>query len=181
MILFFGPAGSGKSTQAKMIASDTSWRWLSMGQMLRNTDDNDVHAILKKGELVPIETVNKVLDSVLVHLKSNEKVILDGYPRQIDQAAWFIDECKRHDISVDLAINFEVHMEELLARIKLRGRSDDTKESINRRIAIYHAEIDPILNLLSNNNIKVVSVDGIGTPKEIHERVKEELSKCKLM
>lgn len=180
MILFFGPAGSGKSTQAQMLVDNFGWKWLSMGQLLRDTEDAEVHKIQKIGALVPIEKVNQVLDEALLKISPDEKIVLDGYPRQLDQAVWFIDKCKLHGIKIGLAVNFDVHMEELLERMELRGRIDDTPESIAMRIKIYHTEIDPILNLLSKNNIKVVSVDGIGTPEEIHSRVVKELKECKL-
>lgn len=181
MILFFGPAGSGKSTQAQMLVGNYNFNWLSMGQLLRDTDDAEVHEIMKSGALVPIDKVNQVLDEALIEIPFGQSVILDGYPRQLNQAIWFVDKCKLHKIKIDLAVNFDVHMEELLERMELRGRADDTKESINKRIAIYHQEIDPILNFLAKNNIKIVTIDGVGLPEDIHQRVVKELKECKLL
>lgn len=180
MIIFFGLAGSGKSAQAQMLVDGNGWKWLSMGQLLRDTSDSEVHAFQLKGILVPIEKVNQVLCEALDKLASAEKVILDGYPRQIDQAQWLVSNCKSRNFPIELAINFDVDMEELLRRMGLRGRDDDTPESINERLSIYHKEIDPILGFMSQNNIKVVHVDGIGTPEQVHDRVTKELVECDL-
>ena len=106
---------------------------------------------------------------------------MDGYPRQIDQAHWLVDECASLNIPIQLAINFDVNMEELLKRMELRGRDDDTPESINERLATYHKEIDPILSFLAETGAKAVHVDGVGTIEQIHDRVLSELSKCKLV
>ena len=180
MILFFGPAGSGKSAQAQMLVDNLGWKWLSTGQLMRDTSDEEIHEFQRKGILVPNEKVNEVLDNALTENASVEKLILDGYPRQLDQAHWLIDKCKKLNIPIIIAINFDVYMEELMKRMKLRGRNDDTPESINERLAIYHREIDPILNLLSENGTVVSHVDGVGTVEEIHNRVVKELVECKL-
>ncbi len=181
MILFFGPAGSGKSTQAQMIVDEQGYKWLTTGQLLRDTPDEEVHEYQRKGVLVPFEKVNEVLHSALVENSKVNKLILDGYPRQMDQAHWIIDETKKLQMPIELAINFDVEMEELLKRMTLRGRDDDTPDSINERLSIYHKEIDPILSLLSENGTQVVHVDGSGTPDEIHDRVVKVLSECQLI
>jgi len=180
MILFFGPAGSGKSAQAQALVDENGWKWLSIGQLLRDTPNEETHEFQRKGVLVPFEKVNEVLHEALADNVGVEKLILDGYPRQINQAHWLVEECVSLDIPIQLAINFDVNMEELLKRMELRGRDDDTPDSINERLATYHKEIDPILGYLSETGVKAAHVDGVGTIEEIHDRVLNELSKCKL-
>lgn len=180
MILFFGPAGSGKSDQAQMMVDSEGWSWISMGQLLRDTTDPEVHEFQQKGSLVPIEKVNQVLGETLDKEMPADKLILDGYPRQLNQASWLLENCKSRNINIELAVNFDVDTEELLKRMALRGRSDDTPESINERLSIYHKEIDPILDLLSSNGVKVVHVDGVGTREDVHIRAVEVISKRNL-
>ncbi len=177
MILFFGSAGSGKSTQAQMMVDDGGWSWVSTGQLLRDTTDKEVHEFQKKGVLVPIEKVNQVLAETLDKEAPAKNLILDGYPRQLDQALWLLENCKSRGINIDLAINFDVDMEELLNRMNSRGRVDDTPEAINSRLAIYHEEIDPILDVLSSSGVKVVHINGIGAREDIHIRTSEVISK----
>lgn len=180
MILFFGPAGSGKSAQAQLLVDNLGWKWLSTGQLMRDSSDEEIHEFQRKGVLVPNEKVNEVLENALKENASVGKLILDGYPRQLDQAHWLMDECKKLNISIKMAINFDVNMEELIKRMELRGRNDDTPESINERLAIYHREIDPILNLLSENGTVVSHIDGVGSYEDIHARVLKELAIRKL-
>ncbi len=180
MILFFGPAGSGKSAQAQIMVDNEGYNWLSMGQLLRDTPDEEVHEFQRKGILVPIEKVNEVLSAALVEHKDDKKLLIDGYPRSVDQAHWIIDKCKSINLPMDLAINFDVDTEELLKRMELRGRNDDTPESIRERLGIYERESTPIFNLFAENGIKVVHVDGVGSVEEIHDRVMKELVACKL-
>jgi len=176
MILFFGPAGSGKSVQAQLLVNKNGWQWLSTGQLLRDTPDPEVHAFQVRGVLVPTENVNQVLDAALAKSRLVEgRLILDGYPRDVEQVRWLIGDCKKYGITIKQAINFEVPLQELLKRMKLRGRDDDTPEAIKERLAIYRREIDPILELLSQNGTQVDHIDGTGTPEEIHDRVVEKV------
>lgn len=180
MILFFGPAGSGKSAQAQILVDNNGWKWLSMGQLLRDTPDEEVHEFQRQGVLVPIVKVNQVLSDALIESASVKKLLLDGYPRRIDQAQWLLDKCSALNIPISLAINFDVDLEELLKRMQLRGRDDDTPEAINERLAIYNSESSPIFELFTKNGIKVVHVDGVGSLEDIHDRVMKELVECKL-
>jgi len=177
MILFFGPAGSGKSAQAQMMVDGDGWSWLSMGQLLRDTPDEEVHEFQRKGILVPLEKTNEVLFAALEAHKNDKKLLLDGYPRSLVQAHWFLDKCKSINLPVELAINFDVNMEELLKRMELRGRSDDTPDSIKERLGVYQRESDPIFQLFTENGVEVIHVDGVGTVDEIHARVMKEISK----
>ena len=180
MVIIFGPAGSGKSVQGQILAARQSWRWLSMGQLLRDTPDEEVHEFQRQGVLVPIAKVNQVLGDALTEAASVEKLLLDGYPRRMDQAQWLLDKCAALKIPITLAINFDVDLEELLKRMQLRGRDDDTPEAINERLAIYNSESSPIFELYAKNGTKIVHVNGVGSIEEIHDRVMKELVECKL-
>lgn len=180
MILFFGPAGSGKSVQAQIMVDEEGWNWISMGQLLRDTPDEEVHEYQQKGILVPLEKTKEILGASLEFHQDDKKLLLDGYPRSLEQAQWFLDKCRSIKLPVEVAINFDVNTKELLGRMKLRSRSDDTPESIKERLAIYNRESGQIFDLFLKNKIKVVHVDGVGPVAEIHDRVMEVLTECKL-
>ena len=82
MIVFFGPAGAGKSVQGQMLAARNGWRWLSAGQLLRDTRDPELFAQMRTGGLVNPEKVNKLIGEALGRAKDIDRVVLDGYPRQ---------------------------------------------------------------------------------------------------
>lgn len=181
MILLFGPAGSGKSAQAELLINNYGWCWLSVGQLLRDTDDEEIHEYQRKGVLVPAEKMNRILGEALQKEQSTKKLILDGYPRNIEQAEWLIDRCQELDIKIDCIINLNVHIEELLKRMELRGRDDDNPEAIKERLAIYNRESSSIFRLLEKSvGVKTSQIDGVGTFEEVHERIVKELKRCRL-
>ena len=82
MIIFFGPAGSGKSLQGQKLAEKHNWKWMSIGQMLRDRKDPELEEIMKQGKLVPDELVVEMMhDAVVKADEAGFNAILDGYPR----------------------------------------------------------------------------------------------------
>ena len=80
MIIFFGPAGAGKSVQGQMLAARQGWRWLSAGQLLRDTHDIELIKEMQTGQLVSPERVNRLVGEALVRAKSIDRVIVDVFP-----------------------------------------------------------------------------------------------------
>ncbi len=171
MIIFFGPAGSGKSTQGRAIADKYGWRWLSVGQVLRETGQFD--EILKRGELVDDETVVRLMNKQIEFAEAEGMdVVLDGYPRDKKQTEIMLsDEESQFFDNINGAIILEVPREELWKRIEARGREDDTKESFKRRFEIFEQNICSILPLLEERNVKIIRVDGVGDYDEVTERI----------
>lgn len=180
MILIFGPAGAGKSVQGQVLAARQGWRWLSAGQLLRDTRDDEVLKLQQKGELVPDEKINKIVGESLGKASNIDKVILDGFPRNSDQARWLIDSQPQHGRSIGLVLVLEVPRSEIIKRLELRGRADDTIEIIDARIKQYRQEMYPILGFFTDNGINIAHIDGVGTVGQIHDRIMEELSAYKL-
>lgn len=175
MIILFGPAGSGKSTQGRTIADKYGWRWLSVGQVLRDT--GKYADILKKGELVDDATVVKLMGEQIARANAEGmEVILDGYPRDKKQTEIMLaDENAEFFEEVDLAIVLEVPKEELWQRIETRGREDDAKEVVERRFEIFEENIGAILPTLEERGIPVVKVDGVGDYDAVTERIEKEV------
>ncbi len=167
MIVFFGPAGAGKSVQGQILAARNGWRWLSAGQLLRDTHDIEVLKQMQTGQLVDPEKVSKLMGDAVKRSKDIDHVILDGYPREIGQA--------HHGRDIKLVIVLEVPKSELLKRLEVRGRLDDTPEVIDERLKIYRTEIYPILTYLTEKSINIVHIDGVGTVGQVHDRIMEEL------
>lgn len=175
MILFFGPAGSGKSLQGQLLAARHSWEWLSTGNMLRCSKNEEVVTCLREGNLVSNELTNKVVEEALADNQEAGNLVLDGYPRNTEQAQWLINRQESGDLKVDLAIVFEVPRQELVRRLDRRGRGDDTPEAIDIRLGIYRKEIYPILSFLSGEDVPIVHINGVGTVGEVHDTVNAEL------
>jgi adenylate kinase len=180
MIVFFGPAGAGKSVQGQILAARHGWRWLSSGQLLRDSRDPEIAELMRTGALVGSEQTNEVIADALERAKSIDKVILDGYPRKIEQAKWLVETQPRHERSINLAIVLEVPRAELEKRLKVRGRVDDTAEVIEERLNIYRQEIYPILTFLTEQKIKISHIEGTGTVGQVHDRIESELQALKI-
>jgi len=181
MIIFFGPAGAGKSVQGQLLAARNGWRWLSAGQLLRDTHDIELIKQMQTGKLVDIEKVNHLMVDALKRAKSIDRVILDGFPRQLSQAEWLIKTQPEHQRSIAIVIVLEVPRSELLKRIEVRGRADDTPEAVDERLKIYRTEIYPILTYLTEQGVNIAHIDGTGSVGQVHDRIMEELEACKLV
>ena len=168
MIILFGLAGSGKGTQGKALSEIFGWRWISVGQVLRET--GEYAEIMNRGELVEDDDVNRLRGMQIEKTEAEGyDVILDGYPRDEYQAEWFMDKFAE---KIDGAILLEVPKEELYERLALRGRDDDmSKESIDRRFEIAEQNFYSIFNLLEAKNIEIRKVNGVGSVEEVTNRL----------
>ena len=175
MIIFFGPAGAGKSVQGQILSARHGWRWLSAGQLLRDTRDAKIIEKMQTGELVSQKTISRVIGTALVKSKDLDNVIIDGYPRELPQAKWLVSNAPEHGRSIKLVVVLEVPRHEILKRLRLRGRADDTPEAIDKRLTIYRSEVYPILDYFNDLGIPIVHMDGVGTVGEIHDKIEAEL------
>ncbi len=181
MIVFFGPAGAGKSVQGQMLAARHGWRWLSAGQLLRDTHDIELIKEMQTGALVNPEKVNKLMGDALKRATNIDRVILDGFPRQLEQAKWLIDSQPDHGRSIALVVVLEVPRSELMKRLEVRGRADDRPEVIEERLRIYRQEMYPVLSYFTEQHISIVHIDGTGSVGQVHDKIMEELEACKLV
>lgn len=181
MIIFFGPAGAGKSVQGQILAARHGWRWLSAGQLLRDTHDPKVIKEMAAGALVKTETVNKIMADAFSRGKDIKRLILDGFPRELSQAKWLVETLPEHKRSIGMVVVLEVPREELLERLQIRGRLDDTAEGINERLRIYRTQMYPILAYFNEQHVPIVHINGTGSVGQVHDRIESELETCSLV
>ena len=170
MIILFGLAGSGQGTQGKALSEIFGWRWLSVGEAIRQTGNYE--ETVNSGGLIPDEDVIKIMDKQIEKAEAEGfDVILDGYPRDIVQARYIMDTMAE---KIDGAIILDVSKEELYERLALRGREDDReKESIDRRFDIFEQNISQIVPLFESHRVPVERVNGSGKIEEITDRLVE--------
>lgn len=175
MIVFFGPAGAGKSVQGQLLSARYGWRWLSAGQLLRDSRDPELHKIMSTGKLVPSEVTNDLMSDAIIKAQDIDHVILDGYPREMAQAEWIIDNQPEYRRDIALVLVLEVPKSELLKRLTIRGRADDTPEAIDERLRVYRQEMYPILSYFTEKGVNIAHIDGVGTVGQVHDRIVEEV------
>ena len=171
MILMFGPAGAGKSLQGQFLALRHNWSWFSAGQLLRDAKNPEITEIMEKGNLVPPEMVNRTVLKKLDDQFDLKKVILDGYPRSLDQAKALSEYLEKRlgREGVSLIVCFDVSTEEILRRLALRGRLDDNEATIRHRLDVYDSETQPLLDYYAERGVRIVHIDANRKPGEIFD------------
>jgi len=179
VILFFGPTGSGKSMQGQILAYRHGWKWLSMGQLLRDAKDPESFKYMQKGELVPNEISNRIVFAALDQVHG-EGVVLDGYPRALDQARDLVEHNKEKwgSAGIDLAIVLDVDHEDIMKRLALRdNRAGDDAESITRRLGIYLENSKQIFDYFTSQGVEVIHINGNNTVGQVHDEIEAKLMK----
>lgn len=178
MILFFGPPGSGKSVQGELLVKRNGWQWLSTGELFRKTSNDEVLRRMASGELINDELTNRVLHEALLKIEKTTRVVLDGYPRNTDQAEWLEQYLAGNNSEIECIILFEVPKAELIKRLSGRGRTEDSPEVIERRITIYHEQTKPVIDFYRKRGVPVYTIDGFGEVNTVHERIQAAVEAC---
>lgn len=172
-ILVAGPQGSGKTTQAKILADKIGACFIGTGDLLRefaNGESNDARHIkerMGKGELVDNLVVAGLVKDKLARPECQSGVVTDGYPRNFSQH-------ETYDPGFDKVIYLDISDEEAMKRLLARGREDDTPEAIRERLELYHEETKPLLEAYQDSG-KLVRVDGARPVEEIASDIEESV------
>ena len=148
-LLFLGAPGAGKGTQAELLSQTYCYSHLSTGELLRKEIEmntilgKQVKDIINRGELVSDELVLKIVKQNLN--KDNKGWILDGYPRNLSQANSLNEVLVEINQSLDIVFYLDIPEEVLIKRLLLRGRKDDTDETIRTRVNIYKKTTEPLI------------------------------------
>jgi adenylate kinase len=185
-VLFMGPPGAGKGTQAALVAKHFDIPQVSTGDIFRANvrSGTELGVVAKRymdaGEYVPDEVTNDMVRVRLGEDDARRGFLLDGYPRTVAQVAKLDEILEDLGTSLDGVIVLQVDGEELIARLLERartgGRADDTEEVIRHRQKVYAEQTTPLLTLYSDRGL-VVDVDGHGTVDEVSERIWDALAK----
>jgi len=173
-ILFVGPQGSGKSTQAKLLADYLKVPYISTGDIFRqlreagSEEGKRIREIYDLGKLIDDPTTVEIVKKRLSESDCVDGFILDGYPRNIEQV-------KLYDPGFDKVIYLKISDEEALKRLLARGRVDDTRELIAERLRIYHQLTDPILDYYQQKG-SLITIEGLGTIDDIQNQLREVVS-----
>ncbi len=148
-LLFLGAPGAGKGTQAEILSQTFSYLHLSTGELLRKEIDmntslgKQVKNIINRGELVSDELVLKIVRQNLD--KDNKGWILDGYPRNLSQANSLNEVLNEINQPLEVVFYLDIPEDVLIKRLLLRGRKDDTEETIKKRVKIYKKTTEPLI------------------------------------
>lgn len=189
-LVFLGPPGAGKGTQAARLAGVYNVAHVSTGEILRSNVARQTplgiqaKEYMSRGDLVPDSLIRNMIEHRLEEPDTKVGWILDGFPRNVNQAS-FVDELlskkmaseeiKNGDgASLFRVINLVVSDEVLVKRLLARGRADDNEETIRHRLQVHHQETEPLIEFYQNRD-QLVSVDGDRQVDAVAQALKEAI------
>ena len=177
-IVFLGPPGVGKGTQAQRLTELAGIAHLSTGEMLREAVENKTplglaaQKIMNQGQLVDDETVIQIVSERIDAADCQDGYLLDGFPRTRQQAEALDRLLAQRDRRLDHVILLTADEEILVERLMGRGRADDNQESIRMRLQQYRDATSPLIDYYSQQGV-LLSIDGCGTPDEVFELIRQ--------
>jgi adenylate kinase len=179
-VVLLGPPGAGKGTQAEKLAEKLEIPQISTGELFRRNIGNgtklglEAKRYLDAGDLVPSDLTNQLVDDRLNDPDTVDGFILDGYPRSLEQAKALHEMLERRGTDIDAVVEFRVTQDELLQRLKARGRADDTDDVILNRMKVYRDETAPLLEYYRD---ELKTVEAVGTVDEVFARALQALGR----
>ena len=185
-IALFGPPGSGKGTQSKLILEKYKLTYISTGDILRQEVAEatslglEVKSIMDKGDLVGDEIIMRIIEKHINDDSQSKGILFDGFPRTSAQCDRLEEMLGKMNTALNCMIFLDVPEEELcrrmLERAQISGRSDDNIETINRRLEEYREKTLPVMNFYAERG-KVHRIQGVGSIEEIFSKITEVISK----
>jgi len=184
-LLFLGPPGAGKGTQAQRLGARLGVPQISTGEMLRAAQASgsemgrQVKVIMERGELVPDAVVIRVVEERLGQPDARSGFILDGFPRTLEQAKALDGLLAKLGLRLERCVAIQVDEEELVDRLlrrsQLEHRTDDDEPTIRKRMDVYRERTAPLIAYYRGRGT-LAEVDGIGTVEEVARRIDEALA-----
>jgi adenylate kinase len=198
-IILLGAPGSGKDTQAESLQDALGYQIISTGNLMRIlAGHNDkVRDLMTRGELIPDSIVEDELISAFILLPEGQPVILDGYPRNLDQAKKLNEILKQNNRHLDKVILIDVTEKEAVKRISVRklcskcgnissekgdtcsecggrlsSREDDKPASVKKRFLVFSEATKPMIDYYKNEGVLAI-VDGNPTPDKVRDEIKK--------
>ncbi|HEV8024236.1 MAG TPA: adenylate kinase [Candidatus Nanopelagicales bacterium] len=179
-VVFMGPPGAGKGTQATLLASELGVPHISTGDIFRaNVAEGtelgkEAQRYMEAGEYVPDTVTNAMVRDRLTHDDCRPGFLLDGYPRTVEQVneldAMLRSAGQSLDVVVELTVEIDEVVERLVKRAHEQGRVDDSEEVIRRRLEVYAEQTSPLLQTYADRGL-LVQVDGMGHVTDVTARL----------
>ncbi len=192
-LIFLGPPGAGKGTQAKRLTDKYGIPQLSTGDMLRAAVSAGTEigkrakAVMDAGGLVSDDIVNQIVSERIEAPDCAKGFILDGYPRTVPQAKALADNMRKKNLALDAVIELKVDEEALIRRIENRVaetvaaggtvRSDDNPEAFRKRLTEYREKTAPLSSYYSEQG-ELVTLDGMADVDAVTEAIEGVLEKA---
>ena len=181
VIIFLGPPGSGKGTQAKMLSKKIDFQHISVGDLLRENISNNTKlgklatTYVDSGELVPDDLIIELVNSSVQSLQNNKDsqfsgMILDGFPRTINQASSLDAKISDLGTRIKSVIYLDILDEKIITRLQARGRNDDKPDLIRNRLNVYRDQTEPLLGYYNEKKL-LDSINGDQKMEDVNSSI----------
>ena len=184
-LIIFGPPGAGKGTQANFIVNKYNLYKLSTGEVLRNEIKNKtelgkkISSIINSGSLVSDDIVKKLVEIFISDKKYKNRLIFDGYPRNLNQVETLKELIVKHGQKIDLVLKLSVSLETITKRIlerqTLEKRADDSEKIAIKRYKTYEESTEPVIEYYKKLNL-LKMIDGERSIDQINKEISDIIS-----
>ena len=184
-IVIFGPPGAGKGTQSKFIVKRFNMFQLSTGEFLRKEISNNtelgkkISSVINSGSLVSDLIVSNLIEKIISDKKYQNRIIFDGYPRNLNQARNLDNLLKKYKQRIDIVLKLSVKLETIKKRISerksLEKRTDDGEKIAIKRFETYEKSTEPVIEYYKKLNLLKV-VDGERPIDQINDEIRAIIS-----
>ncbi len=181
-LIIFGPPGAGKGTQADFIVNKFSLYKLSTGEILRNEIKNktelgkEIASIINSGSLVSDDIVKKLVENFISDKKYKDRLIFDGYPRNLTQAKTLDELLTQYNQKINLVLKLSVSLDTIKKRISerrsLENRADDIEETAIKRYQTYEKSTEPVIEYYKKLNLLKV-IEGEREIDQINKEISD--------
>tara|TARA_B100001564_G_scaffold355872_1_gene368990 strand:+ start:1192 stop:1758 length:567 start_codon:yes stop_codon:yes gene_type:complete len=179
-LVIFGPPGAGKGTQSSFIVKKFNLFQLSTGELLRNEIKNnsklgqEISTIINSGNLVSDIIVSNLIEKYISDINYKNRLIFDGYPRNLSQARNLDYLLEKTDQQIDIVLKLSVSLETIVKRISerrnLEKRADDNEKIAVKRFQTYEKNIKPVIDFYKDTGLLKV-VNGEASITEINSEI----------
>jgi adenylate kinase len=184
-LILIGPPGSGKGTQGKLLGPILNYNYLSLGATLRafaknkTAEAKEIKKMIDTGIIIPDEKIRKIFNDTVKNLPKADGLILDGFPRDIDQITILDEAIEKYSVNKVKAIFIDVPKIKVLSRLSKRGvlesRKDDDPNVIETRFKEYDHKTHPLVAYFEKHH-RLIHINGDQTVEQVHAEIIKKLT-----